>query len=227
MNAVVPILSYTALLIGSATAILQVVIFGRNKASTEEMIRNLEQDREDKALSSADLQILGDYLYDSVGSITLFGYATNPDISKKVRRALDRVATFLGPEPPDVPESHVRSVEPKESLAPPSISQELEKSKAEILYGEVWNGLARMRRALEIELRTLAPEEIGKRKGKPVSLYTLINGMRASGLIAEEVSQQLRYAVQVANFAIHGEAVSQELAEEAWRNAAMAMTMAK
>jgi hypothetical protein len=85
-------------------------------------------------------------------------------------------------------------------------------------YGEVWNGLARMRRHIEIQLNqyisNLDPA-LADRNSR-LSAGRLLAVLVRLGRISERSEKQLRYALDVANAGIHGNDVSVAQAQEAW-----------
>lgn len=83
----------------------------------------------------------------------------------------------------------------------------------EIAKGEAWNGLARLRRDLEIRLAAMggSKSEEFRRQG----VYQMARNLLKAGLITTDVGDLIRNIVEPANRAIHGLEVSTEEAEAA------------
>lgn len=118
--------------------------------------------------------------------------------------------------------------EPSVSPERPRPDAEMDKAHGEILYGEVWNGLARLRRHVEKELRRLAPDTVTREaKDRAVPFGRLISSLRTIGTLPPEAAEHLQYAIQVANAAVHGRDVSVHLADAAWRSASIGLALAR
>jgi hypothetical protein len=77
-----------------------------------------------------------------------------------------------------------------------------------------WQALAQLRRSIETELRSLADRreiEVPPRAGAG----RLLDVLARAGAVPADVYEPLRYTVQVANAAIHGEDVSLAAAYDA------------
>jgi hypothetical protein len=223
MSTLAPYISLVAAFAGLATTFYTVLRTVSDRRRRQETIGELQKEQEAQALASADLHILGDYIYSNLGNVTVSAYARNPEISAKVRRALDGVGNFLGPDSLRVPASQGTPAGQVDDVMVSEVNDEMSKAREDILYGEVWNGLARMRRTIENELRELAPMEVGARRDRPAPVGALIDRMRSRGLIDDGVTNHFRYAVQVANAAVHGKDVSVGQADEAWRSALLGL----
>ena len=142
-------------------------------------------------------------------------------------KALQRVEDFLGPndtttEPPSRPGDMPR---PVPSVEQSGADAEMDRARQEILYGEAWNGLARLRRHVERALQEIAPEITRDGQGRPASAGRLISSLRTSGRLSPQAAEHLQYAIRVANAAIHGREVSPDLADAAWRSASIGLAM--
>ena len=197
--------------------------------STREESRKLARELETEALHSNDISMLGNYLYDNIGATRISNYVHDDAVREKVNRALDGVLKFLGPEevgitPQEVAEAEAatpsaESRERRYSGQPADV--EMRKALQEIQYGEPWNGLARMRRHIETQLRQLAPDTM---TNASISAGRLLDLMTRQEFIPPGPAKQLRYAIRVANAGIHGENVDPSQAEEAWDMARAALS---
>ncbi|MFD7160031.1 hypothetical protein ACFV9C_35955 [Kribbella sp. NPDC059898] len=193
-----------ATLVSTAAAAAGLVSIVVQSASRVVAARRRRQDRarltdaaQLSAVNSADIETLGRYLFDDIGAVRVSDVVTNDDVRGRTLRAFSRLTTFIGTEPP---------AEAGEAPATPAASQlsidELSTAREQILRGEVWNGLALMRRHLELTIRASHPE-LGERMGAG----QLIGAAAQLGALSEDAAGSLRYAVKVANRAIHGEPV--------------------
>jgi hypothetical protein len=149
---VAAIAAVAGLLSSAFTAAVQVAYERRART----LLHEAEEARFEDVLISSDLDALRHYLYDTLGSFPLADFAANEKVRSRVIRLIERLQEFAAPPEEPAP--------PLEELAPPAetgiepgISDpELVKAAYEIRSGEIWNGLARMRRRVEIALRDLA-----------------------------------------------------------------------
>jgi hypothetical protein len=192
--------------------------------------RKLAKELEAAALQSNDITMLGRYLYDNIGATRVSNYVNDKVVRERVQQALAGVLAFLGPEENEItPEE---AVEAEEAAGQRSQEHEgygtevgladepMRIALEDIRVGEVWNGLARMRRYLETRLRAIAPADINMDR---LGLGQLLNILTNLGIVPESVNAQLRYPIRVANAGIHGNDIDRGQAEEAWRMAASAL----
>lgn len=196
--------------------------------SAREESRKLARELEATALRSNDILILGNYLYDNIGATRISNYVRDDAVRERVTRALDGVLTFLGPEEVRITPQELEEAEAASPTAESgergysgqSADAEMRRALQEIQYGEVWNGLARMRRHIEAQLRKLAPDALINAN---ISAGRLLDLMTRREFIPLGPAKQLRYAIRVANAGIHGENVDSSQAEEAWDMARTAL----
>lgn len=93
-------------------------------------------------------------------------------------------------------------------IGPSEIMIGLQTAAAEISKGEVWNGLARLRRAIEIRLYEIA-RQYGE-TGQRMSVSALLDKLMRREVIPQEAVRHLKHAVAIANRGIHGENVTRE-----------------
>ena len=166
----------------------------------------------ESAISSDSLQSLGHFFRDQIGSTSIASYVGNDDLKIQFRKKFNAVVVYLTPEGES------------ELIAPPiadvwtavpsaRIDADVAAAYSSIAEGETWNALARIRRALELRLRELLQGTVDVRPrmaaGQMLALATQL------GLVDPDSGSSLRYAVQVANRAIHGEDVDAYAAVEA------------
>jgi len=216
MSGLVNILGSTSTTAGLTAAVWASVAAISTRAASKQQTKRLDEASERMALQSTDIQILGGYLYENLGNARIGSYVRDEELRDRVTRTLDVITSFLGPEPPQPePEAPVSPVIPLE-LASPAVRDEMEKALRDIRFGEVWNGLARTRRIIEIRLRELSsqiPED------RPIAISRMLASLTKEGFIPAEAANFLRYAISVSNAGIHGEEVDAGQAEEAWRSA--------
>jgi hypothetical protein len=190
----------------------------------------LAKELEAAVLQSNDITELGEYLYNNIGATRVSNYINDSVVRERVKQALGSVLTFLGTEEDEIT---LREAEDAEDAAGrlPLTSEDyanellpadetMRKALEEIRFGEVWNGLARIRRYVEARLLAIAPEDIRTAK---MSLGRLLNLLIRRELISPLIAEKLQYPIKVANAGIHGTDIDRDQAEEAWRLAASAL----
>jgi hypothetical protein len=195
-------------------------------ASTE--VRRLAEDQERAALQSDDIKTLGHYLYENIGSTQINSYVSNKQVRDRVSRALESVLGFLGTEETEVIAEQSEEVAQEVPDTATAVSRTLEEERSEMArsldemsFGEVWNGLARMRRHIESELRRITPKERRYQNQPAGRLLTILH---REGLISDRAEKLLRYAINVANAGIHGSDISVGQAQEAWEAGVRGLT---
>ncbi|MBP2312992.1 hypothetical protein [Azospirillum soli] len=167
----------------------------------------------DKAINSYKIDTLGSYLHNTLGKVSVYEYAKEDEKADQLHKYLSRIADMLSADD-DLEKSDVAvSAYPQDGIAD-DLPSNLRLALNEIRIGEVWNGLARMRRDLEINLNELAEKNnlpIGKS-----SAGSMLHYLGRVGLVNGSILEQLRWALSVANRAIHGIDVSRSDAEEAF-----------
>ncbi|GEM_PF-6056288 len=148
------------------------------------------------AIASAELTTLGYHLFERLGSASVRSYLTDDEVRSDVTQALAAVRAYLGNPPP--------ASEPNEKLPEPppstSASADPELLKAAMSEG-TWTQLAKARRDLEIALASDLASGVSERR---LSVGQLLALARDQGKVSAEQGAALRWAVDVANRAIHG-----------------------
>jgi len=176
------------------------------------------------AIRSDDLSKMGKYLEDVIGGLTVGEYVKDREVKRRIDEYLDHITDFLnrdivGTEStiPAAGERPHEELSKRWTVEAAYLSDQVGK---DIDRGEVWNGLARLRRTIEQVLTELAMErkiDIGKRRGAAF----LIQRLRQAEAIDTQTAQELTRVVGIANRAIHGDEVT---TEEAQRTVSMAMS---
>ena len=221
-------LSVVALIAASGGVVNYATDYIRQFLSARSEARKLAKELEAAALQSNDIAKLGEYLYGNIGATRISNYVSDNVVRERVKQALGGILTFLGPE-----ESEITNEEAEEAAGPIPLTPEnykvglsqadetMTRALEEIRIGEVWNGLARMRRYIESQLRAFIPDDLTIAK---MSLGQLLNLLVSQGRIPAEIATQLRYPIKVANAGIHGTDIDRGQAEEAWVVAMSALT---
>lgn len=174
------------------------------------------------AVTSDNLKVLGSYLYEKVGLFTVYDYASNEEVRSRVTKLMEGIRVFIGePEfidPPPKPSAPELIGVELESAA---LAAEFHQAQHDIRAGNIWNALARLRRAVEIHLRRMAEER--QLPSERASAKQLLRLLVAEGVVSDRARARLEYAISVANRGVHGLDVSADQAEEALQEAAMGM----
>ena len=181
-------------------------------------LREAKHQRFNEVLDSSDLGVVGSYLDEVIGGFNVYEYVRAEEVATTVDRYLDKLKWFVSTDA-DIAraaESAGGGPEPEDAVG---MSDELQTALREVRWGEVWNGLARLRREIETRLRS-----IGAREGfwvyKTSSASVKLTAALSLGLISEEDYGWLASAVAVCNEAVHGGDVGRDEAERAVRVAA-------
>lgn len=203
--------------IGVAVAFLAVMLSTADSsflvlARTLPKLRAAEEDKLDAALQSGDLTTLGEYLERSIGAFTVREYVDRPEVAQRLDVLLDRVQGFVGEpsgisEPSEAPLAAIEGREMLEGVDLGPVLVELER-------GETWNALARLRREIEAQLNRVTSEWQVSSKTKR-SAGSLLREVERRGGVAPDAIAALRYAINVANRAVHGHEPTPDVAEEA------------
>lgn len=189
-------------------------------------LRETRKRKLQSVLDSDDIVTIGHYFNSVVGKFNIYEYVANEQVAKTVDSYLDRLQLFVGTDV-EVKASIEEIEAPKVKRIPIGYPDEFYRFRDELGKGEIWNGLAGLRRYTEIYLRnTAARHKISFET--PSSAGRLLNLLRERKVISKRSFMQLRYAVDVCNKAVHGYEVAAEEAEKALYHAFIALrTMEK
>ncbi len=191
-------------------ALVSSVTAARQTRQAAEAVKRARSSSAESAIAAVDLQALGDYVYEMLGRIPIAEYASNPSARRDVSNALEDIERFLDNE----------AVSPARPMEPAAELAAARRARAE---GDVWQALARLRTAIEVDLRERASRldiDVPERAGAGRLLTVLEN---AEGL-PSNAPGPLRYAIDIANRAVHGEPVPLAQADEAIHTAAHALS---
>ena len=188
-------------------------------ARIRKLSNSVEDAKTDAALASGDIDTIGRYIYDDLGSIRLKDFTLNKDIEGKLNAVIDKVEDFFG-SAEDAPDQSPRSEStPEINLS--GLPDEYDVFLDELRRGELWNCLAKLRLFAEQKLGTLAAVE-GLDVSHQRSARQLLRALSISVPLDNEILSHLDYAITIANRAIHGEEVEDDIALEAVQSAIVA-----
>jgi len=181
-------------------------------------LRAAEEEKFRVALESDDLLTLGNYLSSTLGQFTIHEYTTLSQVEHRVNRMFDRLSAFIG-ESVDVQPVFAYESPSNLNRERVPIPDEFDRVKVDLEGGEIWNGLARLRRMIEIRLRKYAAgygikEQHLKSAGQTLRL------LADREYISGRSRELLAFAIRVCNEGVHGYPVSLGQAREALSAAA-------
>lgn len=211
------LLSLVSAILAATSGISTIVALVRKRRDLHKSLEGAEEAVLNARLATLDLGALSSYLYDELGDTKIGALSSNPMLRKKVTSVLDAVVEYVGTDAEVRSESDdVGDRREQSGLSPARIEAvhpELSKSVEEIRGGAAWNGLARMRRLVEVTLRELARREGLEMSGQGVG--QLLRNLDRADLLPPGMMQELQYPIQIANAGIHGEDVDTGQAIEA------------
>jgi len=174
------------------------------------------------ALASESLSSLGSYLDKSLGPFLVTEYANNSEVKSRVDLFLARLQEYVGSSGEVRQEAeHAPPTAPKPVAT--GANDELSVVEDKLAEATPWDALATLRRIIEMRLSDLAKQHnlaLPERSGAGRILEVL----RRSQIVPDGPGRSLRYAIEVANRAIHGFEVSIYEADEAIRHARFALS---
>jgi hypothetical protein len=169
--------------------------------------RATDQASFEAALRSDQLEILGTYLRDRLGALSLDAYTDRKEVRERTRLYLLRLKDFLNqPQPvePAAPEDEsLIDNEPAEVTPDARQDHVIEVARQMILDGQYWSAFALLRRTIE---ETLEPQTSGK--GRPIPLPQEIQPKYLQGVYG--------IFMRIANRAIHGDELTASEANRGW-----------
>ena len=181
-------------------------------------LREAKHQRLNEVLDSSDLGVVGSYLDEVIGGFNVYEYVTAEDVATTVDRYLDKLKWFVSTDADIARAAELAGggPEPEDAVG---MADELKTALREVRWGEVWNGLARLRRHIELRLRSIAARG-DYWADKTSSAGALLRAAVRLEVISEEDYDWLASAVAVCNEAVHGGDVGRDQAERAVRVAA-------
>jgi len=141
--------------------------------------------------------------------ISVFQYVNSSAVADRTDKFLKHLADQVSLEPT----LEVASAEDATQIAR-APGEEVQQAYREMLYGELWNTLARLRRLLETELRTIA-QRYNLSGLETRTVGTVVTLLQRMQVIPANVATILREILSVCNRGIHGLDVSAADAERA------------
>jgi hypothetical protein len=199
-----------ALLVSAVSVVAEIARWRRARAERDTLIKADTK----AAIDSAELSTLGFHLVERLGATSVPIYAADEKTRADFDRALSAVHSYLARDEPT--DSKVENLaEPDIDVAPGPGAPPRESSADEVqrlLTEGTWTSLARSRRDLERALARLLDVTNDERKTSAGRLLALAANR---GLVRSEDAAELRRAVSIANAAIHGSELPDDVAIEA------------
>jgi hypothetical protein len=174
-------------------------------------------------LRSSEIVPLGRYLDTTLSKVTVSQYTSSETISAQVDQYIERIRDFVGTTE-EVQAQQIAKQQPEPvPLWTLEIPSELQPVLDELKDGESWNALARLRRLIELHLRDVAKTR-RLRIEKVRSAGQLVDLLEKDRYLDSDSANDLRYAIQISNRAVHGLDVTREEAEGAIAHAVRALS---
>jgi len=174
------------------------VSWRKARAATQEVLYDAAIS---EALDADQIRVLGTYLEERLGSITIAEYSADTATRARVSLFVSRISQFLEQPENESPTEAPAILRPQEAGA-----TEFEEVEEMILSERVWDGLARLRRTIEIRLRELANESVTH--AASIGAGQLLKELIKLELVRPDAVVYLKYAISVANRGVHGVDVS-------------------
>jgi hypothetical protein len=205
------ILAIAGIVASTATALIATA---RNIASSfayRAQRRLLQSLRVREIVEAADLESLGRLITADLGSTSLPNYVRHAEVRASFRGAFNAAREFIGEagEPGDDRAEDGRDAYDidgtGETLGAEPLTERGRRALRDVAAGQSWNALARMRRDLEIALRSRLDQAGTDRRRMAAGQMLAVAAKE--GVVPSEAVEPLRYAISVANKAVHGEDV--------------------
>ncbi len=196
----------------AATATLfSAIVAARSAQQTSRAAETVRSVELGAAIDALDRPALRRVLYTELGSVRVSDYVSSEPLRKRFDELIAEVAHFVA-EPEAAVASPVQ-VEPVSLRPEERVPAALTRAYQDLVSGDAWAALARLRRALEQRLTSiLGDDPTGVRE--PRGAGQQLRRMRSLGRIDEGWYRQLGYVISVCNAAVHGEDVPTSQAAE-------------
>lgn len=194
------------------SALATLISVGISLAWKRKLLQKVQEQKFQTVLSSDDILSVGKYLDDNLGAIAISAYVQDRAIASRFDHLFARLSDYVGTTEGMREEEAVSP--PLGTTSAPPVVPEIQPVIHELETGERWNALARLRRLLELRLREYLASR-GVPDDKIRSAGQMVRFALQHQLLDESLAHQLRYAIGVANRAVHGEEVSEAEAQEA------------
>lgn len=205
------IASIATAVVGTIVGALAAYFAAAASSRAKEEEQRVERSRVDAAIQQLDRKELGNFLWNAAGDTSIADVIGRPVLDQRIMAALDVVSSFAG-EPPETlgePPDETKNVASSGEAYP-----ELRRASTEIDEGEVWTGLARARRELELGLAGLTGQQPSANYR---STSSMLRELVWSNRISPSVAQAASFGFGTASAVIHGREVDQNTAREALR----------
>lgn len=209
--AFVDVLSVASTALAVAVALFSVIVAARSAKQTrlaEETVRRVDLR---KAIDDLNRPALRRVLYNELGSVRVSDYISNQLLRTRFDELIAEVAHFVAePEESEAPVTQVETVPLRPGWRVPA---ELARAYEDLLAGDSWAALARLRRTLELRLTSVLGEVIGGNR-EVRGAGQQLRRLRSLGYVEEGWYRQLKYVISICNAAVHGDDVPSSQAAE-------------
>lgn len=214
MNLPLEFLASTASVMAGLLSVASTVFaYLRNRKNERDKLRRAQEKEFEAVSGSSDINVLGQYLDETLGQFNVHEYTSSQEVEKRVNKYLEKIQEFVGTTEAvsreEKPERLEEIVEPVEG-----VSGEFQTVVDELRLGETWNAPARLRRHIEITLRAFAQKQ-GFKDRQLKSAGQILKILYERKYIDPKSHELLRYSISVCNRAVHGVEVSSDEAEQA------------
>lgn len=191
--------------LGSATIVTVASRFITAYFSLTNKEKKATQDKFEETLKSDDLATLGSFLDNVIGKFTIHEYVSNENVMKMLDSYIDRVQNYVGTAGKFTEAGNnnkeSRLGESSRYLYEPLYN--IDDIEEEISHGEIWNGLARLRRLIEYNLKEYATNK-GVKVPVNIGAGGIVKYLHRKELIPAPFARELEEAVRICNKAVHG-----------------------
>lgn len=194
-------------LLAAFTSLLSTLaVVGLHSIVARRKLQAAEEAKFKEALESDDLLKLGDYLSSTLGQFTIQEYSSREQVAQRVNRMLARLGDFIGEGDVALP----TLLDQSPVTHPPELSSlpaEFARVKADLENGDLWNGLARLRRIIELNLRQYGTS-LGFKEKHLRSAGQALRLLGDRNYVPSNTVELLQYAIRLCNTGVHGNPVS-------------------
>ncbi|SDT70578.1 hypothetical protein SAMN04515669_6227 [Jiangella sp. DSM 45060] len=211
------VISLLAIGLGATSVATALVGYLKELQSRSTSSNALEKADVSTVLTNPDIDKLGSVLRNDIGKVRVSDYTRDQAVRRRFNDLVGEILDFVGDDrEAELSPAQGRDNRERFGTLDGEVFPELTDAYREVAGGEVWNGLARARRAVEIEFRQLLgiPLEVAG-SSKPISLGAMTGQLLAGGALNEGDAIDLRYAIDLCNRAVHGYPVGIANAAEA------------
>lgn len=202
---------------GAATVISSMVGIIARRVRIKSELGSVSEQKLDKSIETLDFESLGTYIWETLGNARVSDVASNRKLDSQFDLAASQLATFVGPQEPadsGSDESTVADNFSRDETYPEVFAndQELSRIYDDLNAGEVWVGMTRLRRHIEVQLAT-HPRTGSTSKFR--SAGQIARQLAREGALNDNQLTGLLYAIQICNQAVHGAHIEHDVALDA------------